>query len=176
MTLERWMEAVLALILAVMACMVGACLAACTTPVTTPTPLPATPMPNACETRVAVAMQTVDAAMATYVPLATMCANCLQLTPTCVQNVATITPFCTLTATPVTRCQSCATASECPSGTTCYGFGGVLFCVPRDSLNGAYQECLRQMLSLTLHSYEGPPDELVDFEALREPMRERRGP
>ncbi len=146
-----------------------------------PTPIPATPTPNACETRVAVAMQTVDAAMATYVPLATICANCLQPTPTYMQTVtpyATHTPLAipSQTVTPVRVCQSCTTASECPAGMTCYGYGGILFCVPRNNLNGAYQECLRQLWELTTHGYEGPPDELVDFDALTVPMRERRGP
>ncbi len=143
-----------------------------------PTPIPATPTPNACETRVAVAMQTVDAAMATYVLLATAVAECIQLTPTYMPSV---TPYATHTSLPIpsqtmipVRCQSCTTASECPAGTTCYGYNGVLFCVPRDNLNGAYQECLRQMWGLTMHTYQGPPDELVNFEALTVPLRERR--
>ncbi len=140
----------------------------------TPTP---TPTPNACLTRVAVAMQTVDAAMATYVPLATAVATC------CVQNVATITPFCTLTATlhptwtpavtstPLAECRPCRVASECPTGTTCYGYGGVLFCVDPESLNGNYRKCLEQLYSL---SYEGPPDEEIDLDALVQDATERR--
>ncbi len=139
-----------------------------------PTPTPILPTPNSCETRVAVAMQTVDAAMATYVPLATICANCLQPTPTYMQTVTprpTWTPA--VTPAPLAECRPCTTASECPTGTTCYGYGGVLFCVDPRSLNGGYRKCLEQLYNLT---YEGPPDEEIDLEALTTPMRERRGP
>lgn len=145
------------------------------------------PTPCLDATRVAAVSQRIGVLETTLPPIGTAVAECLQVTSTCVQNVATSTHFCTLTATvrptwtpavtptPLAECRPCTMASECPSGQTCANCRGVAhFCVPIESINGGCARCLEILFSLMIHSYEGPPEEPIDFEMLRTPSTIRR--
>lgn len=150
-----------------------------------PTPIP-TPTPCLDATRVAVVSERIGVLETALPPIGTAVANCLQPTPTYMPiatssptwaPTTTIRPTWTpaVTPTPLAECRPCRVASECPAGQTCANCRGVAhFCVPIDSINGGCADCLVQMFALMMHSYQGPPEEEIDLDALSQDSKERR--
>ncbi len=154
---------------------------------------PATPTPNALATQLAPLANRILAlehsVQYILVPVMTLEADLAltpSVTPTSVQNLATITPFCTqtptprptwtsaMTATPQPGCRSCATGRECKANEICMDGPVGPLCVPRNASKSGYQECLRQLLSWMINSYEGPPEAEIDLDALMQDATERR--
>jgi hypothetical protein len=147
-----------------------------------------TPQPDpTLATRIAAVGERIAAMETAMPPIGTAVAECYAATPTTrptwqptttpnvpqtstnVPNVSTPTP------TVQTECRSCEVASECPSGQTCVNCRGIAnFCVPIESPNGGCARCLEQLFSLMLHSYDGPPAELIDLSSLMTPSVQRR--